>query len=169
MSVFESSSSSKKKRDPKAPTGRLTAYMLFCRDHRVSVTKENPNITFGDIGKELGRQWKESEPTIKEKYENLAQQDKLRYEKEMEIYQHNKGTNYSSDEETHESPKSNKKKKKKKDPNAPKPAKSAYVIFCQEARPLLREQFPDLNFGEVLKHIGEKWKSISNEDKKKIP
>ena len=58
-----------------------------------------------------------------------------------------------------------KKKKRKKDPNAPKPAKSAYHFFQFEKRPELMKAHPDMKPQDVSKRLGELWRSISDSDK----
>lgn len=48
-----------KKKDPNAPKRGLSAYMFFCQDMRETIKTENPDMSFTDLTKELGRQWKE--------------------------------------------------------------------------------------------------------------
>ncbi len=43
---------------PKAARG-TTSFMFFSIENRPTVKDENPEMTFGDLGKELGRLWKE--------------------------------------------------------------------------------------------------------------
>ncbi|KAI8969286.1 high mobility group box domain-containing protein, partial [Mycotypha africana] len=59
-----------------------------------------------------------------------------------------------------------KKKRSKKDPNAPKRGLSAYMFFSQEKRAEVKADNPDASFGQIGKLLGEKWKSMSDEDKK---
>lgn len=40
----------------------------------------NPEYGVGDIAKELGRKWSDADPSLKQKYEALAEKDKRRYE-----------------------------------------------------------------------------------------
>ena len=59
----------KAKGEPKAKTEKaskkgapkekkaLTPYLLFCRQERPNICKENPSIKFGDMGKALGLAW----------------------------------------------------------------------------------------------------------------
>lgn len=49
----------KKKKDPNAPKGALSGYMFFVKEKRAEVAAQNPEMAFGEIGKELGRLWKE--------------------------------------------------------------------------------------------------------------
>merc|ERR1711990_133725 len=41
------------------------------------------------------------------------------------------------------------RKKRPKDPNAPKRASNAYMIFCKERRARLKEENPELPFGRI--------------------
>eukprot|EP00850_Spirogloea_muscicola_P027075 SM015333S01369 [mRNA] locus=s15333:47:256:- [translate_table: standard] len=47
----------KKKKDPNAPKRPLAPYMFYCKEQREIVKAENPEVTFGEIGKILGQQW----------------------------------------------------------------------------------------------------------------
>ena len=42
--------------------------MLFAQEHRDQVKKENPDISFGGIGKELGAMWRALDEKTKENY-----------------------------------------------------------------------------------------------------
>lgn len=55
--------------------------------------------------------------------------------------------------------------KKRKDPNAPKRASNAYMIFCKERRAQLKNDRPDLPFGQLGKRLGEIWRSMSEKEK----
>jgi hypothetical protein len=63
-------------------------------------------------------------------------------------------------------PRADKKTKKAKDPNAPKKALSAYMFFATENRAAIKAENPNLTFGELAKAVGDKWKTMSDEDKK---
>lgn len=41
----------------------------------------------------------------------------------------------------------------------------AYVNFCNKQRPLLKEQFPTMSFGDISKELGKRWKELSDDDK----
>ncbi|PFH61713.1 hypothetical protein XA68_16513 [Ophiocordyceps unilateralis] len=43
------------KKDPNAPKRGLSAYMFFANEQRENVREENPGISFGQVGKILGR------------------------------------------------------------------------------------------------------------------
>ena len=43
----------KEKKEKKAPG----PYMLFCKETRPKIVKENPDMAFGEVGKALGAAW----------------------------------------------------------------------------------------------------------------
>merc|ERR1711957_955567 len=59
-------------------------------------------------------------------------------------------------------------KKAIKDPNAPKRSSGAYVFFTNEMRPIITQQFPSLKFVEMGRMLGERWRAITPEEKKKF-
>jgi len=63
-------------------------------------------------------------------------------------------------------PNRNKSRKKRKDPNAPKRATNAYMVFCRERRASLKEERPDLHFGKLGAKLGEMWRLMSPEEKR---
>ncbi|KAI7885605.1 hypothetical protein K492DRAFT_141417 [Lichtheimia hyalospora FSU 10163] len=73
---------SKRSKDPKGPKRSLSAYMFFSQDKRASVKEENPDASFGQIGKILGQKWKEMSDEEKKPYNDQAAKDKQRYERE---------------------------------------------------------------------------------------
>jgi structure-specific recognition protein 1 len=52
------------------------------------------------------------------------------------------------------------KKKAKKDPNAPKRASNAYIIFSNQNRARIREENPGAKMGEIAKLLGEEYKKL---------
>ncbi|KAL4810289.1 high mobility group box domain-containing protein [Aspergillus unguis] len=56
--------------------------------------------------------------------------------------------------------------RRKKDPNAPKRGLSAYMFFANDNRDKVREENPGISFGQVGKMLGEKWKALSDKDRK---
>jgi len=85
---------------------------------------------------------------------------KERYATEMKNYKPPPGYEDDGDEK-------GVKKKKKKDPNAPKRATSAFMLYSSAMRPIIKKDKPDVKFGEMGKLIGEKWREVSSEEKKK--
>ena len=62
---------------PKKP---MSAYRFFVQEVHPQIKQENPNFTFSDVGKELGRRWKAVDSVKRAEYKKKA-------EKELEVYQ----------------------------------------------------------------------------------
>jgi len=73
----------KKKKDPLAPKRPLSAFFHYCKEERPKLKAANPSLSVGEIAKELGDRWNHTAPEGKQSYEESAQRDKERYEKEM--------------------------------------------------------------------------------------
>ncbi|KAJ6612146.1 high mobility group box domain-containing protein, partial [Mycena sp. CBHHK59/15] len=54
---------------------------------------------------------------------------------------------------------------KKKDPNAPKRPASSYLLFQNEVRKQIKEQYPDMSQSELLNVIRTEWSQMSEEKK----
>ncbi|KAI8096984.1 high mobility group box domain-containing protein [Halteromyces radiatus] len=74
--------SKRTKKDPNAPKRGLSAYMFFSQANRNKVKEENPDATFGQLGKILGEKWKNMTDEEKKPYNQQAEKDKARYEAE---------------------------------------------------------------------------------------
>jgi len=48
----------------------LKGFMLFSSEHRAKVKEENPELTFGGIGKKLGEMWRALTDKEKEEYKS---------------------------------------------------------------------------------------------------
>ncbi|KAG2125922.1 hypothetical protein BD769DRAFT_818751 [Suillus cothurnatus] len=62
-------------------------------------------------------------------------------------------------------PRKRKREKRVKDPNAPKGPASAYILFQNDIRSAYKKEHPDMSNKELLRLIGDQWKTLS-EDKK---
>lgn len=51
------------------PKKSVSIYVNFCNQHRSKLKSDNPNMSFGDISKELGKMWRNLNPNEKKKYE----------------------------------------------------------------------------------------------------
>jgi len=76
----------KKKINPNAPKRAMSAFMFFSKAVRPMIKEDNPDMSFGDIGKLLGKAFKELRDKEKEKYEIMEEKEKERYQKEMLNY-----------------------------------------------------------------------------------
>lgn len=92
--VKTAASQLKKKKDPNLPTGPRTAFILFSMDKRDEAKKQlGPDAKQTEITKLVGEMWskkRDGKHKDIDKYNKLAQKDKVRYEKEMEEYKKSK-------------------------------------------------------------------------------
>uniref|UniRef100_I3K4E7 High mobility group box 1a n=3 Tax=Oreochromis TaxID=8139 RepID=I3K4E7_ORENI len=139
-------------KDPTKPRGKMSSYAYFVQTCREEHKKKHPeaSVNFAEFSKKCSERWKTMSAKEKGKFEDMARQDKARYEREMMNYVPARG---------------GKKKKKYKDPNAPKRPPSAFFIFCSEFRPKVKGESPGLSIGDVAKRLGEMWNSTAAEDK----
>lgn len=73
-------------KDPMAPKRASGAYVFFTNEMRPKVLDEYPGIKFVELGKVLGERWRALTPEQKKLYEELANQDKVRFQMEMQEY-----------------------------------------------------------------------------------
>ena len=76
----------KAKKDPNAPKKGMSAFMLFSNEHRNKIKTENPEATFGEVGRKVGEAWKALTEKQKAVYTKKAEADKQRYQTDMETY-----------------------------------------------------------------------------------
>ncbi len=76
----------KKHKDPEQPKRARGSFVFFTFDMRPKVMEEYPGIKFVDMGVILGERWRALPAEDKSKYEEMAQEDKQRFNKEMEEY-----------------------------------------------------------------------------------
>jgi len=162
----------KSKKDPNAPKRPMTAFMYFNQNVRAKLKEENPALSFGELGKLVGQRYKELTPEEKLKYDDQNTADKKRYELAMADYSPPPPEADDDDDSDDGSSAKKKaappKKRAKKDPNAPKRGLSAYMFFNQEARSKLKEENPDLSFGDLGKLVGQKYKELTPEEKSRL-
>ncbi|KAI2799832.1 hypothetical protein RDWZM_004917 [Blomia tropicalis] len=130
------------------PRGRISAYMYYVKSCWKMHHKNNPEVkvNFKEFAKQCGQQWREMSPKEKRRFQRLSDKDKTRYDAEMADYR-------AAEEE-----------RKKLIPKRPL---TAYLWFCTEQRPVVRESMPDAPITEVAKELGKRWKQCSPEEKEK--
>lgn len=73
-------------KDPDAPKRASGAYVFFTNEMRPMVMKQFPGIKFVEMGRILGERWRALTPEEKTRHEAMAQQDKMRFQLEMQQY-----------------------------------------------------------------------------------
>lgn len=136
------------------PKGKITAYAAFVQICREEHKKKHPEeqLVFAEFSKKCAEKWKTMGPKEKKRFEEIAERDKLRYEKELAAMPAGAG-----------SPK--KRGKAKKDPNAPKRPLSAFFMFCQEFRSVIKKQNPTFGIGDIAKQLGHQWEVVGDKSK----
>jgi hypothetical protein len=74
----------KKQKAPKKPKGARNAYTFFSQKANKSMKEENPEAKFGELSKLISGLWKEMVDESKQPFIKLAEQDKIRANKEKE-------------------------------------------------------------------------------------
>lgn len=141
----------KAKKSKNAPKNPRSAYLLFTRDERDIIKKENPKISPKEIMIELGKKWKATNEDIRKKYQEMANIDKERYQEEMKNYIPEDGEELVV-------------KKKRKSKNAPKNASGPYIFFCKEERDKVKGDNPEMSVKEIMSELGKRWKLIKDTD-----
>ena len=135
LSGKKSSRGEQKKKDK--PKKSKSAYLYFCEEERTRIKQAQPELTSTQITVLLGERWnalKEDVSRASElsSYEKKASVDNERYIKE-------------------------KGEKKSKKEDRPKKAKSAYLLFCEQTRPLVKKEMPNLVAKEIISELARRW------------
>jgi high mobility group protein B2 len=76
----------KKVKDPAAPKRARGSFVFFTFDVRPLIMKEYPGIKFVELGTVMGERWRALTPEEKKRYEDMASDDKVRFNNEMQKY-----------------------------------------------------------------------------------
>jgi len=121
------------------PKRNRSAFMFFCQERRKELAEEFSTKQPNDCMVILAKMWREVEPENKEKYEQMALEDKERYN--------------SDKQKTKSSTQSNKK--------------SSYILFCQDERSIVKELYPHMKTKEITAELGKRWSELKINNKEK--
>mmetsp|Transcript_1332 Transcript_1332/g.2605 ORF Transcript_1332/g.2605 Transcript_1332/m.2605 type:complete len:614 (-) Transcript_1332:230-2071(-) len=153
--------------DPNKPKRNMSAYLHFQNAMRATFKNENPGMTFGQLAKYTSQKFKNLTDEERAIWEGKAAEDKRRYETQIRAYVAPKNKVVGGDSKVGVPKRRGRKKGSKKDPNAPKRATGAYVFFTKEMRPIISQQHPGIKFVDMGKLLGEKWRDLDPENKRK--
>jgi hypothetical protein len=156
----------KPEKDPNAPKRNMSAYLLYQNAMLEQFKRENPGMTFGQLAKYTSHMYKNLTPEEKATWDARAAQDKARYDGEIAIYVPPPGHDAKGVMIEDHRPRK-KSKRGPKDPSAPKRASGAYVFFTNEMRPEVMKEFPGVKFVEMGRILGERWRALDPESKKR--
>jgi len=154
-------------KDVNAPKRNVSAYLIYQNGMREHFKQENPGMTFGQLAKYTSHMYKNLTVEEKASWSARAQLDKQRYEQQMAQYVPPPGHDAKGYVLQDHLPKK-RGKRAPKDPNAPKRSSGAYVFFTNEMRPVITQQFPNIKFVEMGRVLGERWRALTPEEKKKF-
>merc|ERR1711976_979788 len=153
------------RKDPRYPKRALSAYMLY-QNHIRKEAKNDPSITFGEIATIASDKFKAMTEEERSEWVLKSKKDKERFDRELKKYKPSEGYDYNGNLIEKENGSGKKRKPRPlKDANSPKIAAGAYVFFANEMRPKLQEENPGVKFVDIGKILGEKWRSLTAEDK----
>jgi len=192
----------KKTKDADAPKRAKSAYMYFCEAKRTEVVSKNTDKSPTEVMKILGEEWAKLSKgkggkNGTKKFDDLAEKDKARYEKEKAAYDAVKEEQVRASKAEEEAqlkidleearkmvemaeaeaattesvvPSKGTKGKKEKDdkPKGPKKAATAYICFVAANREQIKSGMPPAStFAEISTEVGRQWKLLN--DKQKAP
>jgi hypothetical protein len=157
----------KKVVDTNAPKRALSAFVLFSQAERVAIKRDQPDTPNSAMLKLLGERWKAADADTKAKYAAMHAENKAEADEARRVYAAD--TKDDSDAESADTTHTPKPTKRKKvvDPNAPKRALSAFVLFSQAERAVIKRDQPDTPNSVMLKLLGERWKAADADTKAK--
>jgi len=83
----------KKKKDPNAPKQPLSAYFIFSSEERQKVKAIHPGYSICEVAKELGKRWADMNPEVKQRFQQMAEEGRQKYDQEMAAYRQGNYTN----------------------------------------------------------------------------
>lgn len=127
----------KRKAGPGAPKRPLSAFIFWGQEERPKLKKENPGLSFAELGRILGQKWSALDDIDKAPFVKMAEADRERYDRELESR-----------------------------PRAPKKAMSAFTLFSNDRRETIKAENPGLIMaGDIAKLLGEEWRQLDDEAK----
>lgn len=73
-----------KSKDPRLPKKPLSSFMEFCRDERKRILGGGEVHSVAEIGKKLGKRWRDLDANAKQLYKMRGDKNRSEYEKEKE-------------------------------------------------------------------------------------
>jgi len=148
---------------PKGPKRPLSAYLLFCQEFRQQIKDENPDMKFTEVGKELGRMWREDygDKKKRKKWMDLSSKEKERYKEEKESRNGSGSGNES--EEGNESESGNESGNESENEST----SSSMVNYIHKIRPKIERKHPDWSVKEVVTEVKRRWSNLSAEERAK--
>ena len=152
-----------KSKDLNEPKKNKSSYMFFCVDCREEIKSQDSILDNKGIISEVAARWKILKDTNPEKvkyYEDLAKQDKKRYQDEK--------SSYVKPALTEAEVKTTKVSKKKETTEGvtKEPKKlNAYINFCTKNRESYKLDNPGVLPKDITKKLSEGWRALTDSEK----
>lgn len=146
----------KEKKPDDYPKGALSPYIIFVNENREKLKAKHPDMKNTELLSEMGNLWRKVTEEEKGRYQKLADEDKLRYDRDMAAYIARGGAVFKR------GGKKAKKASKEKDPKAPKRALTAYFFFASD----YRAKHANIPAKQQMTEAGAAWGKMSAEEKK---
>lgn len=167
--LLETTSSKPKTKDPAKPKRAKSSYIFYCANERGTVKEEMPTAKPTEVTAELGRRWKllkaSEEPDDTERYEKYtkaAEEDKQRYQMEIDAYVEPTGG------ETQATTGVGKSRKFSGGAEKAKRRRTAYYFYGQENRVTIKEELGEGTKGpEVTTELARRWKELKGDPERK--
>ncbi len=140
---------------PSAPKRASPAFILFSNAERENVKRDHPDVPKADTCRILGEKWKAADADTKGKYAALYAENKIKADEARMMYT---GPISLPTKEMRNA---------KSDPNAPKRACSAFILFSNAERENVKRDHPDAPKADANRLLGEKWKAADADTKGK--
>ena len=157
----------KKVKDPNAPKKASNAWILYLNAHRDEFRGKHPGMKMPELTKLISVPYKALTAEEKAPWDAKVAADKERYAKELALYKATLPVVEENVEEAVQAPKAKKAKKAKKvkDPNAPKKASNAWILYLNAHRDEVRGKNPDMKMPELTKLISVSYHALTAEEK----
>ncbi len=126
-----------------------SAYAIFINDQKKTYEEKHSGLTSNDIRKLMTKEWNEMSEKAKEKYMTLFKTKKQEFIEKVKAIDDSFIIYFDKS-------------------LAPKTALRPYNVFVQQNMKKIRDSNPELPLPEIMKKIGEQWKSMSQDAKKKF-
>ena len=169
--------STRNKKDPNKPKRGRSSYILFCDDYRPIVKEKFPNLSNKEVTSKLAELWREFKVTNSSKlneYEQNSLKERQIYKEKMETYDGNneKEKVDKPKKEKEDKPKKEKEDKpKKENEKEDKPKKEEKIVdkrfenYYNKKVVKTKKTHPELNQKEIDVKILKRWKKLSEEEK----
>ena len=161
-----------KKKDPDAPKRPKSAYIYFCAEYRESVKADleqaNEEVPSSpEVMSELGVRWQDiknsanrKDVAIRKKYEDLAAEDKARYEGEKATSKSTVGPKAVT-----VAPKAKAAPKATSKSTVVSKKLGGFAYYCQEVREDVVATNPKMSSVQVTQELGRQWTVMDDDEK----